>query len=133
MLQRQIAPVKFCGFTEFLTLLLIPSPHSVIISYPVRFDRQDLPSRPRRNRRSTAFRQAISETHISPANLILPVFVHDGEQNIPIASMPGVDRLGWRHGLIENVAEARSLGVNQVVIFPKVSEWLAQDAELGCG
>ena len=82
---------------------------------------QDLPSRPRRNRRSGAFRQAISETHISPANLILPVFVHDGEQNLPIASMPGVDRLGWRHGLIENVAEARSLGVNQVVIFPKVS------------
>lgn len=34
--------------------------------------------------------------------------------------MPGVDRLGWRHGLIESVAEARSYGVNQVVIFPKV-------------
>ena len=34
--------------------------------------------------------------------------------------MPGVDRLGWRHGLIESVAEARSYGVNQVVLFPKV-------------
>lgn len=52
--------------------------------------------------------------------MILPVFVHDGEQNIPIASMPGVSRLGWRHGLIDSVAEARSYGVNQVVIFPKV-------------
>ncbi len=34
--------------------------------------------------------------------------------------MPGVDRLGWRHGLIDAVQEARSHGVNQVVIFPKV-------------
>ena len=82
---------------------------------------QDLPSRPRRNRRSPAIRHAISETHISPANLILPVFVHDGEDNQPIHSMPGVDRLGWRHGLIDSVREARAEGVNSVVIFPKAS------------
>lgn len=50
------------------------------------------------------------------------VFVHDGEQNIPIDSMPGVARLGWRHGLLDAVAEARSYGVNQVVIFPKVRQ-----------
>ena len=81
---------------------------------------QDLPSRPRRNRRSPTIRHASSETHLSPSNLILPVFVHDGEKNSPIASMPGVDRLGWRHGLIDAVQEARSHGVNQVVIFPKV-------------
>lgn len=81
---------------------------------------QDILSRPRRNRRSPAIRGAISETHISPANLILPVFLHDGEQNVPIASMPGVDRLGWRHGLLDAVAEARSVGVNSVVLFPKV-------------
>ena len=81
---------------------------------------QDLPSRPRRNRRSPTIRGAISETHISSANLILPVFIHDGEQNLPIASMPGVDRLGWRHGLLDSVAEARSVGVNSVVLFPKV-------------
>lgn len=57
---------------------------------------------------------------MSPHNLILPVFVHDGEQNLPIASMPGVDRLGWRHGLLDSVAEARLVGVNSVVLFPKV-------------
>lgn len=34
--------------------------------------------------------------------------------------MPGVDRLGWRHGLLDAVAEARSVGVNSVVLFPKV-------------
>lgn len=48
------------------------------------------------------------------ANFILPVFVHDGEENIPIDSMPGVARLGWRHGLLDAVKEARSVGVNQV-------------------
>lgn len=81
---------------------------------------QDLLSRPRRNRRSPTIRGAISESHLSPANLILPVFVHDGEKNSPIDSMPGVERLGYRHGLLDAVAEARSYGVNQVVIFPKV-------------
>ena len=35
-------------------------------------------------------------------------------QNVPIDSMPGVYRLGWRHGLLDEVAEARSYGVNQV-------------------
>jgi porphobilinogen synthase len=84
----------------------------------------DLPSRPRRNRRSSTFRSAISETHISPANFILPVFVHEGDRNEPIASMPGVSRLTWRKGLVDTVREARSLGVNQVVIFPKTPDHL---------
>lgn len=81
---------------------------------------KDLLSRPRRNRRSPTVRGAFSETSMSPANLILPVFIHDGEQNVPIASMPGVDRLGWRHGLPDKIREARSYGVNSVVLFPKV-------------
>ena len=80
---------------------------------------QDLPSRPRRNRRSPAIRKAIRETHIGPENLLLPVFIHDGEDNIPIHSMPGVDRLGWKTGLLDAVNEARSYGVNSVVLFPK--------------
>lgn len=83
----------------------------------------DMPSRPRRNRRSQTIRGAISETHLSPANLILPVFVHDGDGNEPIKTMPGVNRLGLRQ-LIEHVKEARSYGVNQVVIFPKTPDEL---------
>lgn len=82
---------------------------------------QDLPSRPRRNRRSPTIRRAISETHLGPENLLLPVFIHDGQDNLPIHSMPGVDRLGWKTGLISAVGEARSYGVNSVVLFPKVS------------
>ncbi|EFN53368.1 hypothetical protein CHLNCDRAFT_137125 [Chlorella variabilis] len=85
---------------------------------------RDLPSRPRRNRKSETVRRAFSETFLHPANFILPVFVHDGDKNIPIDSMPGVARLGWQHGLVDAVAEARSVGVNQVVIFPKTPEEL---------
>ena len=58
---------------------------------------------------------------MSPANLILPVFIHEGDQNVPIASMPGVDRLTWKKGLPDKVREARSYGVNSVVLFPKVA------------
>ena len=44
--------------------------------------------------------------------------------------MPGVDRLGWRHGLIDAVKEARSFGVNQVVLFPKVQQLTDCKAQL---
>jgi len=38
--------------------------------------------------------------------------------------MPGVNRLGWKTGLLDYVAEARSYGVNSVVIFPKTPDHL---------
>lgn len=84
----------------------------------------DLAARPRRNRRSPTVRGAFSETSMSPSNLILPLFIHEGEQNVPIASMPGVDRLTWKKGLPDKVREARSYGVNSVVLFPKTPEHL---------
>lgn len=82
---------------------------------------QDLPSRPRRNRRSENFRAAIRESIVTPANFILPIFVHEeSDKNQPIPSMPGIFRLAYGKNVIDHVAEARSFGVNQVVIFPKV-------------
>ena len=81
---------------------------------------QDQPSRPRRNRRSQTVRSAVQENSLSPSNFILPLFVHEGAQNQPIPSMPGVERLSFENGLTDFVAEARSYGVNQVVVFPKV-------------
>uniref|UniRef100_A0A0D9WTW1 Delta-aminolevulinic acid dehydratase n=2 Tax=Leersia perrieri TaxID=77586 RepID=A0A0D9WTW1_9ORYZ len=61
----------------------------------------DLTKRPRRNRRSPALRSAFQETTISPANLVLPLFIHEGEEDAPIGAMPGCYRLGWRHGLLD--------------------------------
>lgn len=84
----------------------------------------DISSRPRRNRRSPTIRNAIRECSLTPANIIYPVFVHDGDEDIPIPSMPGQYRLGWKKGLIDKMHEARSYGVNQVVIFPKTPDHL---------
>ncbi|CAH2035585.1 unnamed protein product [Thlaspi arvense] len=43
-----------------------------------------------------------------------------GEVDIPIKTMPGCYMLGWRHGLIEEVAKARDVGVNSIMLYPKV-------------
>ncbi|KAG2307349.1 hypothetical protein Bca52824_027097 [Brassica carinata] len=47
-----------------------------------------------------------------------------GEEDTPIGAMPGCYRLGWRHGLLQEVAKARAVGVNSIVLFPKVYEAL---------
>lgn len=78
--------------------------------------------RPRRNRRNPAVRRMVAETELSPANFINPCFVHDGEEDIPISSMPGICRLGVDTGLLREVREARALGVKSVVIFPKTPD-----------
>jgi porphobilinogen synthase len=68
----------------------LPPPHH---SPP--YPHQDLSSRPRRNRRSATFRQGIRENYLSPAHFILPIFVHEGDKNQPIPSMPGINRFVW--------------------------------------
>ncbi|KAG2639074.1 hypothetical protein PVAP13_2NG635900 [Panicum virgatum] len=79
---------------------------------------------PRRNRKSPALRAAFQETSISPANFVLPLFIHEGEEDAPIGAMPGCYRLGWRHGLLDEVYKARDVGVNSFVLFPKVPDAL---------
>lgn len=83
-----------------------------------------LSRRLRRNRKSVTLRTAFQETSLSPANFILPLFIHEGEEDTPIGAMPGCSRLGWRHGLIEEVYKARDVGVNSVVLFPKIPDAL---------
>ncbi|KAL3638825.1 Delta-aminolevulinic acid dehydratase 1, chloroplastic [Castilleja foliolosa] len=80
--------------------------------------------RPRRNRRTPALRAAFQETSLSPANFVYPLFIHEGEEYTPIGAMPGCYRLGWRHGLVEEVYKARDVGVNSIVLFPKVPDGL---------
>ncbi|XP_022861460.1 delta-aminolevulinic acid dehydratase, chloroplastic isoform X1 [Olea europaea var. sylvestris] len=87
-------------------------------------DNASISRRPRRNRRSPALRAAFQETSLSPANLVYPLFIHEGEEDTPIGAMPGCYRLGWRHGLVEEVTKARDVGVNSIVLFPKVPDAL---------
>jgi porphobilinogen synthase len=80
----------------------------------------DMPSRPRRNRRTAAIRGLVRETTLHPSQLIYPLFVQDGETE-PIASMPGQNR--WSlDGLLGEVKRAHGLGINAVVLFPKVPD-----------
>lgn len=39
---------------------------------------QPLNRRPRRNRKSPVLRAAFQETHLSPANFVYPLFIHEG-------------------------------------------------------
>jgi len=79
--------------------------------------------RPRRNRRSPAIRSMVRETSLTPADFILPVFLHEDAVDTPIASMPGVTRWSLA-GLLREVGEALALGVPAVVLFPKIDESL---------
>lgn len=77
--------------------------------------------RPRRNRRTPAIRSLVRENELTPADFILPMFLHEDTADMPIASMPGVTR--WSlEGLVREAGEAHALGVPGVVLFPKIEE-----------
>ena len=79
--------------------------------------------RPRRNRRSPAIRSLVRETTMSASDFILPMFLHEGDEDTPIESMPGVTR--WSiPSLVREAGEAHALGINAVVLFPKIEEAL---------
>ncbi len=73
--------------------------------------------RPRRLRRNDAIRELVRETNLSVNDLILPLFVVEGE-NIknPISSMPGNDQLSIDL-LIKEVREVYNLGIRSIILF----------------
>jgi porphobilinogen synthase len=81
-------------------------------------------ARPRRLRHSAGLRRMVRETALSPANLIMPLFIHDDDTpRVPIASMPGQARLS----VAEAAAEARAvyaMGIPAVLVFgiPKIKD-----------
>lgn len=79
--------------------------------------------RPRRNRRSPAIRSLVRETQLSPSDFILPMFLHEEETDVPIASMPGVTR--WSvPSLVREAGKAHALGIPAIVLFPKIDDAL---------
>jgi hypothetical protein len=72
-----------------------------------------------RRTRATAWSRALHrETTLTPADLIWPLFVTDGEGvDEPIAALPGVSR--WSpDGIAARAKEAVSLGIPCVALFP---------------
>ena len=81
----------------------------------------NLPHRPRRNRRTPAIRAMAAETSLAVGQLIYPLFLHEDAKDTPLASLPGQTRWSLQ-GLIGEVGRARQLGIDKVVLFPKVSD-----------
>ena len=74
----------------------------------------------RRNRTDAWTRRLVAERRLSVDDLIWPVFVHDeAAARQPVPSMPGI----FRHSipaLVEAAAEAASLGIPALALFPVV-------------
>ena len=81
----------------------------------------NLPIRPRRNRKSANIRGLVRETSLSPEHLICPVFVHEGDDNQPISSLPGCTR--WSvQGLVEEAKRLMDLGIRTLDLFPSIPD-----------
>jgi porphobilinogen synthase len=75
-------------------------------------------TRMRRMRRDAFSRALMRETTLTPADLILPVFVREGERaREPVASMPGVERLSIDQ-LLSVAGQAQALGIPALALFP---------------
>jgi len=73
----------------------------------------------RRLRQAPWTRHMVRETRLTPDDLIWSMVVHDGEGRIPVASMPGVERLSVSEAA-KAAREARSLGIPAIAIFPHI-------------
>ena len=76
-------------------------------------------TRMRRLRRSDGLRRLVRETRISVADLIYPLFVHAGDGNEPVPSMPGVERRSVKD-LVRECREAFDLGIPAAAVFPVI-------------
>jgi len=72
----------------------------------------------RRNRQHDWSRRMVSENRLSVDDLILPIFLIDGDnKRQAVNSMPGVERLSVDRA-VEKAAEARDLGIPCIAPFP---------------
>jgi porphobilinogen synthase len=74
-------------------------------------------SRPRRMRRDDFSRRLMRETRLSVDDLILPVFIHELAGRVPVASMPGIERLSIEE-LLKVAEQAATLGIPAITLFP---------------
>ena len=74
-------------------------------------------ARPRRLRRTPALRRLVADVRLSPADLVLPVFVKEGlSEPAPIASMPGVVQ-HTRDSVKKAAHEAVQAGIGGLIVF----------------
>jgi porphobilinogen synthase len=68
-------------------------------------------------------RSLVRETALDVSHLVLPLFIHAGKEDIPIAAMPGCARLG-AEGLLRVAEGTLADGIRSIVLFPAIDESL---------
>ncbi len=77
-------------------------------------------TRLRRIRQAPWIRHLTAETALTPHDLVWSIIVHDGaEPRIPVASMPGIDRLNVTEAA-RAAMRARDLGIPALALFPHI-------------
>ena len=80
--------------------------------------RLDLAHRPRRNRKAEWARRLVQEHMLTTSDLIWPLFLIEGvKRRVPVAAMPGVDRLSIDEAVRE-AERAAKLGLPAIAFFP---------------
>jgi porphobilinogen synthase len=77
----------------------------------------DLTIRPRRNRRTEWSRRLVREHVLSVDDLIWPLFVVEGKTRVPVASMPGIERLPLDE-VAREAERAAKLSIPCIALFP---------------
>ncbi len=84
-------------------------------------------NRLRRNRSAAWIREMLTENRLHASNLILPLFVIEGENIVQeISHLPGVNRLSIDL-IVEKAQQAWSLGIPAVMLFPVIEQKLKND------
>ena len=73
----------------------------------------------RRPRQADWSRRLVRESSLAPSDLIWSMVVHEGEGRVPVAAMPGVDRLSVAEAA-RAAKEARALGIPAIAVFPHI-------------
>jgi porphobilinogen synthase len=78
--------------------------------------------RPRRNRKSEAIRSAVRETHLHASQLVVPIFLVEGENvKDQIKSLPVAYRMST--DVVKNEIEScLKLGLDKFIVFPAIPE-----------
>ena len=84
----------------------------------------NLSHRPRRNRKNAVIRNLVQENSVQVQDLILPLFLIDGEnQKREVSSMPGIFRLS-QDLMLKEIETCMKLGIGTFDIFPNLEESL---------
>ena len=73
----------------------------------------------RRLRQADWTRRLVRESQLAPSDLIWSMVVHEGEGRVPVAAMPGVERLSVAEAA-KAAREAKVLGIPAIAVFPHI-------------